>query len=204
MPSLDLERQLVFYGAYHHNKVNIWIHIICVPMILATALTLGTNTPALLDLPYLPLNLGTIAAFVYIILYLLMEPVAGGLYAPLIIGSAIYGNYLTKEYGWEANRIAIGIHAVSWIAQFVGHGKFEGRAPALLDNLFQAVFLAPFFVWFELLFALGYRPELQTRVENGVVREVAKFRAAKRAKANGGSVEVDRLSANGKANGKAA
>ena len=65
---------------------------------------------------------------------------------------------------------------------------------ALLDNLFQAIFLAPFFVWFELLFALGYRPELQTRMENGVLKEVAKFRASKAAKANGAS---------GKANGKA-
>lgn len=26
---------------------------------------------------------------------------------------------------------------MSWIAQFIGHGAFEGRAPALLDNLLQ-------------------------------------------------------------------
>jgi uncharacterized membrane protein YGL010W len=27
------------------------------------------------------------------------------------------------------------LHAFSWIAQFIGHGVAEGRAPALLDNL---------------------------------------------------------------------
>lgn len=27
------------------------------------------------------------------------------------------------------------LHAVSWIAQFLGHGLAEKRAPALLDNL---------------------------------------------------------------------
>lgn len=35
-------------------------------------------------------------------------------------------DYLTK---------AVSIHAFSWIAQFIGHGFAEGRAPALLDNL---------------------------------------------------------------------
>lgn len=77
------------------------------------------------------------------------------------------------------NQWAIAIHIVSWILQFVGHGKFEGRAPALLDNLFQAIFLAPLFVWLELLFMLGYRPELKARVNKAVVIEVAKFRSQK-------------------------
>lgn len=68
---------------------------------------------------------------------------------------------------------------MSWIAQFIGHGKFEGRAPALLDNLFQAIFLAPLFVWLEFLFAIGYRGELKKRVDKAVEVEIAKFRAKK-------------------------
>lgn len=79
----------------------------------------------------------------------------------------------------QTNQWAIGLHIVSWILQFVGHGKFEGRAPALLDNLFQAIFLAPLFVWLELLFMLGYRPELKARVDKAVAIEVEKFRAKK-------------------------
>lgn len=71
------------------------------------------------------------------------------------------------------------MHIVSWLLQFVGHGAFEGRAPALLDNLVQAIFLAPLFVWLEFLFKLGYRPELQARVEKAVEKEIAKFRAQK-------------------------
>lgn len=50
--------------------------------------------------------------------------------------------------------------------------------------MFQAIFLAPLFVWLELLFKLGYRPELQARVEKAVQREIAKFKSAK---PNGGS-----------------
>ena len=31
--------------------------------------------------------------------------------------------------------VALTVNVLSWIAQFVGHGFAEGRAPALLDNL---------------------------------------------------------------------
>jgi len=86
-----------------------------------------------------------------------------------------------------ANKWAIGAHVFCWVAQFVGHGKFEGRAPALLDNLFQAFFLAPLFVWLETLFALGYRPELRARVDKMVQQDIAKFRADRDAKKLNGS-----------------
>lgn len=65
---------------------------------------------------------------------------------------------------------------VSWIAQFIGHGKFEGRKPALVDNLVQAVFLAPLFVWYEVLFKLGLYKKLQAEVEEGVRVEVGKLK----------------------------
>ena len=98
-------------------------------------------------------------------------------------------------YGMTANYWALGLHVASWIAQFVGHGKYEGRAPALLDNLFQAFFLAPLFVWLEILFALGYRPELKTRVDQLAQQDIKKFRESKQQKLNG--------KANGSANGHA-
>jgi uncharacterized membrane protein YGL010W len=69
-----------------------------------------------------------------------------------------------------------GIHVVSWLLQFVGHGAFEGRAPALLDNLVQALLLAPLFVWMEILFFFGYRPELRARYEASVQKEIAAFK----------------------------
>ena len=79
------------------------------------------------------------------------------------------------------NAATIGIEIVAWIAQFVGHGAYEGRAPALLDNLVQAFVLAPFFVFMELLFMFGYRPELQKRVSNAVGKEIKKVKASKAA-----------------------
>jgi uncharacterized membrane protein YGL010W len=149
-----------------------------------------------MTIPNLPANLGTIACLVYSTLYILMEPVAGGMLAPLLLGGTAYANHLTSTYGMKANYIAIGVHIFSWLAQFVGHGIFEGRAPALLDNLVQAIFLAPLFVWLEILFAFGYRPELKARLDESVEKELTKFKAEKEAN------KAD-SQANGSANGHA-
>jgi uncharacterized membrane protein YGL010W len=113
---------------------------------------------------------------------MLLEPVAGTALSILLLAATAFSNYLTTEYGMTANYWAIGLHVSSWIAQFVGHGKFEGRAPALLDNLFQAFFLAPLFVWLEILFSLGYRPELKTRVDQLAQQDIKKFRESKATK----------------------
>ncbi|AEO65358.1 uncharacterized protein THITE_2149855 [Thermothielavioides terrestris NRRL 8126] len=187
--SLDVEKQLTFYGAYHHNRVNVIIHMICVPLILFSAFEIASNygpfftLPSWLQVPYLEPNLGTFAALTWGGLYLLLEPVAGGALALICLGAAAGTNYLRLQDPAGTTRVAVAVHIVCWLLQFIGHGKFEGRAPALLDNLFQAIFLAPLFVWLELLFALGYRPELQKRVNKAVELEIAKFRERKAKKA---------------------
>jgi uncharacterized membrane protein YGL010W len=116
-----------------------------------------------------------------------MEPVAGLMATPIILGCTAYSNHLLSLYGGKANQWAIAINVVSWIAQFIGHGKFEGRAPALLDNLVQALFLAPFFVWFEILFYFGYRPALKSRLDKAVDVEIKKFQQSKQVNGNGES-----------------
>ncbi|KAI9813744.1 MAG: Alpha subunit of the F1 sector of mitochondrial F1F0 ATP synthase [Phylliscum demangeonii] len=195
--SLHLEKQLTFYGSYHHNPVNVIIHVICVPLLLMTALLLGTNTPALIPLPdafqlkQLPPNLGVISALLYASLYILMEPVAGALVAPLILLGTAYANHLTSTYGRTANLWALALHVASWLVQFVGHGVFEGRAPALMDNLVQALFMAPFFVWMEILFFFGYRPALKGRVDVAVQKETERFRRSK-ASPNAGHGQTSR------------
>lgn len=150
-----------------------------------------SNSPTLIPLPeavtvpYLDLNAGTIFCLLYCSLYILLEPVAGTALSILLLASTAYGKYLITIYGMTANYYAAASFLVSWIAQFIGHGVFEGRAPALLDNIFQALFLAPLFVWLEILFALGYRPELKTRMEKLVAQDIAKYRNSKAEAANG-------------------
>jgi len=121
-------------------------------------------------------NYATLMGVAYLAYYYLLEPVAALLYTPQMVLSVLSAtafaqrpDYLTK---------AAAIHSFSWIAQFIGHGFAEGRAPALLDNLVGAVVLAPFFVHLEILFSLGYRPAMHKRVTNAVGMEIARIRKA--------------------------
>lgn len=96
----------------------------------------------------------------------------------------------------NANKIALGIHIVSWIFQFLGHGFAEKRSPKLLDNVVQgnkdsssriffiypfhiALVSAPYFVLFEVLFFLGYRPQLYEEIMIDINKDVAEFKASK-------------------------
>ncbi|KAF2727151.1 DUF962-domain-containing protein [Polyplosphaeria fusca] len=175
----NLKQQLIFYASYHREPRNIAIHLACVPALLFTGFLFGTNTPSLrtpkfLSSLRLPLNLGTLASLTYTTLYLLLSPnLAGATLVPILLSLSALGNTLTSRYNRaRVNGVAVGVHVVSWVMQFIGHGRFEGRRPALMDNLVQALFLAPLFVWYEVLFRLGFYGELRREVEEGVEREV--------------------------------
>jgi uncharacterized membrane protein YGL010W len=109
----------------------------------------------------------------------LLEPVAGTALAVICLAGTAACNAIRQDNPGLTNKVALGVHIFSWIIQFVGHGVFERRAPALFDNLVQAIFLAPLFVWLEILFKLGYRPELRARVDKAVEAKLAKLNKAK-------------------------
>ncbi|KAK6905629.1 endoplasmic reticulum protein [Kwoniella mangroviensis CBS 10435] len=181
---LDVEEELAFYSSYHSNKVNQIIHFMCIPLILWSWLLIashlpipGTSATILRDgLAYQPsLAMGWIVA--YLTYYVLLEPVGGLTYLP--IGTLLYltSTYLavsppswlpfTDPFKPSAQPFAWAVFFASWIAQFIGHGVFEHRAPALVDNLVQALVLAPFFVHLEALFAFfNYKPDLHKKIKN--------------------------------------
>jgi uncharacterized membrane protein YGL010W len=65
----------------------------------------------------------------------------------------------------KAILLALLLNVTGWAAQFVGHGVFEKRRPALLDNLIQAFATAPLFIVLEVLFPLGFQPELFRNIQ---------------------------------------
>ena len=82
-------------------------------------------------------------------------------------------------FGYSVLQVAIGIHVACWILQFIGHGVFEGRAPALLDSWDQAFITAPLFVLMELALFLGYRREFHEKCMVEVEKNIAEFRKNK-------------------------
>ncbi|KAJ6636139.1 2-hydroxy-palmitic acid dioxygenase mpo1, partial [Pseudolycoriella hygida] len=187
MALTDLEEQFTFYAAYHHTTVNKIIHVICVWPILWSALVLSEYIPLVAPEQFNtfvvavhPLNVTFVAAVFYAAVYLLMDKKAGFIATLLLAFCLVSGRkfYLEAElnYGYAAWQIAAVIQVVCWVAQFVGHGVFEGRAPALFDNLVQAVVMAPLFVLLEVLFLLGYRKDFQKTIWKKVEKEIAKFK----------------------------
>ncbi|BGP54363.1 hypothetical protein JCM8202_000796 [Rhodotorula sphaerocarpa] len=194
---LDLEEQFVFYASYHTHHVNVLIHVLCVPTILFTALILthgipgGDKSLATIPLDVLGYHFDLDLTFPFLwaagnaAYFILLEPVAGALYAPILLGLGHLSNVLYSTQHDTAMKVASWAFAASWVAQFVGHGKFEGRAPALLDSLLQSLVLAVFFVWLEVLFYLGYRPELFKRLQAKTGVAVAQYRKERAAKERG-------------------
>ncbi|KAG8872928.1 hypothetical protein FRB97_007156 [Tulasnella sp. 331] len=187
MPAKDVinvEKQLVFYGAYHSNPINVAIHICCVPLILwstfvfVAALSTPQSFPTVSHYfgPYLAFefNWAFLMALSYWIYYTILEPVAGLLYAPQMI--AMFLSATAFVHRGDGVKMAAYVHVFCWIMQFIGHGIAEGRAPALLDNILGALVLAPFFVHIEMLFALGYNKPLHKKFINGTGVEITKFR----------------------------
>ncbi|KAF7331867.1 putative endoplasmic reticulum membrane protein C16E8.02 [Mycena kentingensis (nom. inval.)] len=183
----DVYHQLTFYGAYHNNKINIAIHILCVPLLLWSAFVILYPIPlpelvpqftfAINDYLIFELNkVPTILAAIYLAYYFALEPFAALLYTPQIVFGLVSATAYAHNPANMTN--ALILHGACWIAQFLGHGLAEGRSPALLDNLLGAVVLAPFFVHLEILFSLGYRPELHKRLTNSIGVEITKLRKA--------------------------
>lgn len=163
----NLEKSFAFYGAYHYNRVNQIIHIICVPIIFTTSIEILLRFVS-------PFIVQTLVAF-YGISFVMMDRLAGIAYLPMIyLMYLIATNVLSTT-----TEVSSSGFLIAWLLQFIGHGVFEKRAPALLTNLPQSLHAAVFFVWLEVLFALGFRRPLRLKLEAAVEKERTKYRAPK-------------------------
>merc|ERR1711953_970478 len=81
--------------------------------------------------------------------------------------------------GYPLLQAVLVFHVVAWIIQFIGHGVFEGRAPALLDSWDQAFITAPLFVFLEILFAAGYRKQFHSSMMKEVEKNIKGFQTQK-------------------------
>ena len=157
----SLEDQVAFYAAYHQDGRNKATHFIGVPAIMLSLF---------IPLAWLRLELGGVtvtaamllAAVVLVYYFLLDVPLAlamlGVTSILLFLGQAIAG--LGSAAGWTWFAV---LFVGGWILQLVGHA-FEGRKPALADNLI-GIFVAPIFLCAEVFFALGYKPGLHAAAQ---------------------------------------
>jgi len=157
-----LEEQMAFYAAYHQDARNKATHFVGVPLIMLAILV----PPSFIRLEVL--GVGVTAAMLLaaaVLAYYFVLDVALALAMLAVLGVLIWLAELIAARGAAQGWTWFGVLFVGgWILQLVGH-VFEGRKPALADNLFQ-IFVAPLFLAAEVFFALGYKPRLHENVQN--------------------------------------
>jgi uncharacterized membrane protein YGL010W len=150
-------RQLATYASYHRDARNRATHFIGIPAIvfsilvpLALVRVDGVSAAMLVALLAV---MGWVALdrIIGLAMLVMMVPM-------LLIAGRVAG--LGSTTAWTV----FGIFFVGgWAFQLVGH-VWEGRRPALVDNLFQA-FVGPMFIMAEVLMALGLKQELKAVVD---------------------------------------
>ena len=114
----DLEKHFAFYGAYHSNPVNIFIHMLFVWPIVFTALILLYFTPSPFNLPQinispfgnevsLVLNIGFFLTLIYALFYISLDKKAGSLAALLCflcwVGGSSVASHLGYSLAWKVS-----------------------------------------------------------------------------------------------------
>ncbi len=173
----SLAEQMSVYSAYHRNPVNKVIHFIFVPTIVWT-LMIALGLVDVFSVGALTFTLAHFALVPLLVWYLLLDFALGVaavvLYSTLLILALGVGSL-----GTATALIFAGIlHVASWAFQFLGHGVWEKRRPALLDNLFQTL-VAPIFVIAEVAFMMGLRKDLEKEVSELMVEHLPEAERAK-------------------------
>jgi uncharacterized membrane protein YGL010W len=161
-----LEDQMAFYAAYHQDARNKATHFIGVPVIMLSLF---------IPLAWLRVDVGGLVltaamAFATIVLaYYFILDLALGLAMLVFTALLVWTGERIAALGTLQGWVWFAVFFIGgWILQLVGH-VFEGRKPALADNLFQ-IFVAPIFLAAEVFFALGYKPALHSAVKQRALR----------------------------------
>jgi uncharacterized membrane protein YGL010W len=153
-----LEDQMAVYAAYHRNRWNRLTHFIGVPAIIFAILIPMSWVSFGEGVTLAHLFLGAVLAYYF----LLDVPLA--LATAVAVAALFHAAKLAAGTGVASGWIWFGVFFVGgWIFQLVGH-VFEGRKPALADNLFQ-IFIAPVFLAAEMFFALGLKRDVLKKIE---------------------------------------
>ena len=160
-------RQLAAYAAVHRDRRNKATHFVGIPVIVFSlllvlslwrfellgrdwAVSLAVAVAAVVGWMALDLGIGLAMALIMAVAWFAAEALAGALGS----ASAVWTAFIALFVG-------------GWVLQFVGH-HYEGKRPALLDNIFQG-FIGPMFLVAESFVVMGQRSDLAEAMGEGNV-----------------------------------
>jgi len=166
MPSGLFQRQLAGYAAVHRSWRNKATHFVGIPIIvfsLLLILALWRVNPAGREV-----SMALVVAIAAVLGWMALDTGIGLIMAALMAPAWYAAEALAGALGPSSTVVAFGVLFVGgWALQFLGH-HFEGKRPALLDNIFQG-FVGPMFLVAESLVASGYRADLAAIMGEGDV-----------------------------------
>jgi uncharacterized membrane protein YGL010W len=157
--SLDsfFARQLAVYASYHRDHRNRATHFIGIPAIVFSILV----PLALLKVD--GISIALMVAILAVLGWVALDRVIGLAMLIMMVPMLLIAEWVAG-YGSSAAWIVFAIFFIGgWVFQLVGH-VWEGRRPALADNLFQA-FIGPMFIMAEVLMAVGLKQDLKAVVD---------------------------------------
>jgi uncharacterized membrane protein YGL010W len=160
-------RQLASYAAVHRDWRNKATHFVGIPIIVFSLLlvlslwrfelggrdwtpSLAVAILAVVGWMALDLGIGLVMALLMAVAWFAAEALAGALGS----ASAVWMAFIVLFVG-------------GWALQFLGH-HYEGKRPALLDNIFQG-FIGPMFLVAEAMVVMGQRTDLAEAMGEGDV-----------------------------------
>ena len=158
--SLDsfFARQLAIYASYHRDERNRATHFVGIPAIVFSILV----PLALVRVD--GISLAVPVALLALIGWIALDRVIGLAMVVALLPMLIVAEWIARSYGSATAWIIFAVFfAGGWLFQLAGHA-WEGRRPALADNLFQA-FIGPMFIMAEVLMALGLKQDLKAAID---------------------------------------
>lgn len=155
-----------FYAAYHQDARNKATHFLGVPAIMLS-LFIPLTWPQM-ELGGVSITGSLVLAAAVLGYYVFLDKALALASALVTTALVVLGQWIASLGAATAWLSFAVLFAGGWALQLLGH-VFEGRKPALADNLFQ-IFIAPIFLCAELFFALGYKPRLRAAVQERALR----------------------------------
>lgn len=148
------ERQLAIYVACHRDPRNRATHFVGIPPIVFSVVLVLSMLR--FEAGGLALSAGMLAAAAVWLLWILLDGPLGLAMGLFVLPSVIGSEMLVREGEPAVTWLVAGTCFFGgWAFQLLGH-FFEGRRPALVGNLFQAL-IGPMFLAAETFQLLGYR-----------------------------------------------
>ena len=156
--------QLASYAAVHRDARNRATHFIGIPIIVFSLLLILSQWQVYIGRHT---SVAAIVAVVAVVGWLALDLGVGAVMAVFMLMGWYAAEALAGALGPSSTWVAFFVLFVGgWALQFLGH-HYEGKRPALVDNIFQA-FIGPMFLAAEAMVVMGLRPDLATLMTKNV------------------------------------